>query len=78
MKINKYENNYQKDYRIGERQLVNVNINKPSACFPEFAVKINWSCIGSVNIEEAECFSKELRKAISIAKRERKNNDKTE
>ena len=51
---------------------MNVNINKPNDCFPKFKAKINWACVGSVSIEKAEEFSKELRKAISIAKRERK------
>ena len=74
MKIDKLENYYQKDYRIGEKGLINVNINKPNVSFPNFEIKINWSAIGSVSIEKAEEFSKELRRAISIAKRERKNN----
>lgn len=74
--VDKLENYYQKDYRIGENRLVTVNINKPNVLFPNLEIKINWSCIGSVSIEKAEQFLKELRKAIGIAKKERKQYDK--
>ncbi len=58
-----------KTVHVGDHVSIYVE-NESKVMLQKHEVKINWSCVGSVSIEKAEKFNKELRQAITLAKKE--------
>lgn len=64
-----HESRSGKSIHVGD--YVTVRVHKTDRIFyQKDEVNINWSCIGAVSIEKAEKFCKELRQAITLAKKE--------
>lgn len=69
MDIKQFENDLSKSIKVGD--YVRVYIDKFNITLRQnFKVKCNWSCRGSVSIEETEQFILELQEAVKLAKEE--------